>query len=304
MRIAILHNPKAGEGSPSGAELVEILKGAGHEVALQNIKESGYGPISGAVPDLVLVAGGDGTVGRAAAAWAWTGVPLAVFPSGTANNIAATLGISAEVAELPASVTDGTRRKLDLGIAHGPWGTRYFMEGAGLGLLPRMLAARTSDKRRGVSDPVDRHGSIAGGIRMMERLLDRFIGLEVALTIDGADCSGIYLMVEVLNIRSIGPTLTLAPEADPGDGLLDLILVREDQRDELARFLAGSVSGEVSTPTFTRKLVRKVSISCIGAEIHLDDYVWPEPEAHSPAPIAEAGIEIEVHAGALDVMTP
>lgn len=300
MRIAILHNPNAG----GGTELVEILEGAGHEVALQNIEESGYGS-SGSAPDLVLVAGGDGTVGRAAAAWAWTGVPLAVFPSGTANNIAGTLGIPGDFAELPAILAAGRSRKLDLGIAHGPWGTRHFIEGAGLGLLARMLAVRGRDKKLGIFDPVDRMGSIAGGLRIMERLLDQFAGCEVGLTVDGQDCSGTYLMIEALNIRSIGPALTLAPDADPGDGLLDLILVREDQRDEFAHFLAKS-HGSAAVPLrwFTRQLVREVRISFTGAEIHLDDFVWPEPEANAPGTAAEASIAIALHPGAVDVLMP
>ena len=41
---------------------------------------------------------------------------------------------------------------------------------------------------------------------------------------DNRDLSGRYILLEAMNIHSVGPNFWLAPPADPGDGLLDLVI--------------------------------------------------------------------------------
>ena len=54
-----------------------------------------------------------------------------------------------------------------------------------------------------------------------ERLWD-YPAKRVEITLDGKDFSGEYILVEVMNIQYIGPSLHLAPSADPGDGQLEV----------------------------------------------------------------------------------
>jgi diacylglycerol kinase family enzyme len=92
MRVSLLHNVEAGDGL-SLRQLRREIEGAGHEIVREIEKGCELeGVLEGRV-DLIVVAGGDGTVGSAVEAFAGRGVPLAILPFGTANNIAFALGI-------------------------------------------------------------------------------------------------------------------------------------------------------------------------------------------------------------------
>jgi diacylglycerol kinase (ATP) len=92
VRITLLHNPGAGKRAMTGKQLEKLLGEAGHDVRYQSAKEDGWKKALKKDADLVVVAGGDGTVGRVPRRMAGRGVPMALLPSGTANNIARTLG--------------------------------------------------------------------------------------------------------------------------------------------------------------------------------------------------------------------
>lgn len=80
--------------------------------------------------DLVIAAGGDGTVRATALALYHLRrkVPLALLPLGTANNVARTLGLTAPPQTLLMGLAKPRPRPFDLGVARGPWGTVYFLE--------------------------------------------------------------------------------------------------------------------------------------------------------------------------------
>jgi len=63
------------------------------------------------------------------------------------------------------------------------------------------------------------------------------------LALDGRDLSGNYLMVEVFSTRETGTRLKLAPKADPGDGLLDVVYIKEHDRENLLTFAKRSREG-------------------------------------------------------------
>src|SRR5262252_1764640 len=90
MKISLLHNPDAGDGF-SLEEVRDVNEGAGHEIVLEVEKGIDFGRAAGKDIELIVVAGGDGTVRRAVDALSGAGTPLAILPFGTANNIARTL---------------------------------------------------------------------------------------------------------------------------------------------------------------------------------------------------------------------
>ena len=139
MRIILVHNPKAGRGKVARRELMAALAKAGHHAIYQSTKKSDYKKALKKPTDLVLAAGGDGTVGKVGRELIDTGIPLSVLPLGTANNLARSLGFCASPEEIIAGLEHGERRAFDVGLARGPWGKRYFLEGAGGGLLADYL---------------------------------------------------------------------------------------------------------------------------------------------------------------------
>ncbi len=107
------------------------LAEAGHHATYQSTKERGFKKALKEPTDLVLAAGGDGTIAKVACRLVDSGIPLSVLPLGTANNLARALGFVASPEEIIARLDGGKKRTFDVGLAYGPWGKRYFFEGAG-----------------------------------------------------------------------------------------------------------------------------------------------------------------------------
>ena len=62
MRILLIHNPKAGDRKHSKKQLMAGLTRCGHQTLYQSIKERGWKKALKKPVDLVIAAGGDGTV--------------------------------------------------------------------------------------------------------------------------------------------------------------------------------------------------------------------------------------------------
>ena len=86
----------------------------------------------------VVVGGGDGTLGSAAAILAHSPTALAILPLGTRNHLARQLGIPLDLAEAVAVAAGGQRRRIDLGAA----GDRVFVNNASFGIYTRFVRQR------------------------------------------------------------------------------------------------------------------------------------------------------------------
>src|SRR5436190_17673928 len=155
MRILLVHNRKAGSEEHEGEDFIKALKRAGHKATYQSSKKKGITKALKKKIDLVLVAGGDGTVSKVARRLVAmdSEVPLAVLPLGTANNFARSLGFCLSPKELIEQVNDGKCDTFDVGLARGPWGKRYFFEGAGAGLFAEYLKVPRKDGEKAKAKP-------------------------------------------------------------------------------------------------------------------------------------------------------
>ena len=140
MRISLFHNQRAGDNT-SLSWIRELIETSGHELVRVFDREAAFGELIDERTELVVAAGGDGTVAAAARLLAGKPIPLAVLPLGTANNIARTLHADAPSEQLVACWDTAERRRLDLGVARGPWGERRFLEGVGIGLVPATITS-------------------------------------------------------------------------------------------------------------------------------------------------------------------
>ena len=87
--------------------------------------------------DLIVVAGGDGTVAKIVKNMPDRGVPIAIIPLGSANNIARSFGIAGTPHEIAESWDLHRYQPFQVGNAQGPWGERQFVEGVGLERSPK-----------------------------------------------------------------------------------------------------------------------------------------------------------------------
>jgi diacylglycerol kinase (ATP) len=229
MRVALLHNTSAGSEDHTDEELVRMIGRAGHEVVHV---VGGVRALTAALQkspcDLVAVAGGDGTVGRAACELSDWGVPLGILPLGTANNTAKTLGLSARLKKLVKSWQSAARQPYDLAFVDDGAVRQRFSEAAGWGVFPLAVAEAKSSP------------SLDQPRRQLRRDRKRFKDLAKTTTprfyeidIDGRDYSGHYLMVQVMNVPLLGPQLEVSPASNPSDGTLEVVWAGEGERASL-----------------------------------------------------------------------
>lgn len=281
MRVALVHNPDAGGAVYSTADLARLLRAADHEVEVFSKKRADVVRAVERYPGVVVAAGGDGTVAKVAIALSErdADVPFYVLPLGTSNNIAHTLGVRGTAPALITALTAAQAAGFDVCAATAPWGTTRFVEAAGVGFLGATLAregtlAHTLERlvRRWRGRAPKGEAEVQAAARGMARRIRRAPVRHCTVIADGRDLSGEFAAVEAMNIRAIGPRLPLAPDADPGDRLLDLVLVRPEQREPLARLIESL--GRERAPVAECHRVREAEISW-SPEGHADDEPWP-----------------------------
>ena len=305
MRVTLLYNPSAGDERHSIDDLVESIAQYGHDVRTHDTHEAASAWLQDS-GDLVVVAGGDGSVKRAALALAGSSVPLTVIPVGTANNIARSLGMIGDARQLISRWPIARRMQFDVGRARVGAEERDFLESAGIGLFPRLLSLASAHvDNRGAAD--GRAAEIRRAIELLDRIAEHQPAARCELDLDGEDLSGEYLMVEAMNIRTIGPRLALAPDADPGDGALDVVLLAPADRSTLLHHLRLRLEGDNQRLDLPVRRGRTLRIRGRLSSAHLDDDEWrlaAESTGETFAPAAkDVTMEISLAAGALTMLS-
>ena len=160
--------------------------------------------------DRVIVAGGDGTLNAALQGLAGTGLPLAILPLGTANNLARTLGIPDSLEAACSLAAHGARRWIDLGWVNG----RYFFTTASIGLSVHITEALTYQTKQ-------RWGALAYAVAAF-RVLARNRPFHAEIRWNGRQRHSRTVQVVVGNGRYYGSALPVAEDATIDDARLDL----------------------------------------------------------------------------------
>jgi diacylglycerol kinase (ATP) len=230
MRVLAMSNPSAGENGFDARDLTKLLESEGHDVIAQSVKEDGWEDALSHDADLVVVAGGDGTVAKVFKRLAGREKVATILPIGSANNIATSLGYEEDdPGRLVRAWPRAERRRFDTGSLRSDTCSLAFVESAGGGVFAEMLVrADEIDSAPGGEAKVNL------GLRLLLEIVTETPALEWRVEVDGVDLSGEFLAVEAMNTGLLGPNVPLAPAADSCDGILDLTLVRTDDRAALA----------------------------------------------------------------------
>ena len=233
MRIALTANPKSGGGLDS-EPLASAIREAGAEVEVFGCEPDELERIAAARPDRVAVAGGDGTIGPAAALAGRLGVPLAVIATGTANDFARANDLPDDPLEAAKLAATGTEtRSLELGkLADG----RPFVNAASAGLAAQ-AARHASPFKRFL-------GPFAYGVGAL-RAAATEAPMRCSVRVDGEPAfEGGAWQVIVAATGAFGGGSDIGA-ADARDGVLDVAVLPAGSRLALARRAWGMRRGTV-----------------------------------------------------------
>jgi diacylglycerol kinase (ATP) len=298
MDVVLLHNEKAGSSDWSRKDLVKLVSEAGFRPTYFSLADALDRPKRMEKGEFVIVAGGDGAIRKTVLALLGTARPIAPLPLGTANNISRSLGLRAKPETIIAGWGKKLRRiKFDLGLAVGPWGRRYFVEGIGVGLISRMINVLDEIDQISVHEWKNAKHQLHRDACVATALAHEISAHQVTLQTDAQDRSNKFILLEILNIRRAGPAVELAPDAQPSDGQFDVVTVTERQRSRLIRTLKSRLADEKHPRNLTTRHARRVRLKAEdGCELRIDDGVVPLP--------AGRFVEITVDRAAVEFVVP
>ena len=272
--IALLHNPNAGDEAHSKEKLIHQLEEEGYNCRYSSTKEKGWDKLKEDT-DLIVMAGGDGTIRKVMLKFFANekiDVPFTLLPLGTANNIAKTFNIHGKTIEIIKSWKKGKVNKIDIGKFNGGG---LFLESYGAGLFPLLMKTM---KRRTDEAPTPEE-ELLKALELFHATVLSAEAVPYKLIVNGEDRSGKYLMVETMNMKSIGPNLLMAPNADTGDGKFEVITIGENERTLLAEHIRRKMSDPNDPFPFEPAMAENVEMSWNGKNGHADDtLVTPEPD--------------------------
>jgi diacylglycerol kinase (ATP) len=157
--------------------------------------------------------------------------------------------------------------------------SKTFLEAVGAGVFAELiLELRKPAKRNEMRGAESRNQKFGFALERLQAISRRHSAIEWELKADDTIICDRFILVAVMNMELIGPRLHLAPEADPSDGYLDLVCVREVHRDAFSRWLEGQSPGLKDAADFERHRCRRMEArASIIAPVHVDSQVITRP---------------------------
>ncbi len=297
MKAQVIFNPNAGQRDRR-QELraaMSYLEDQGWQLSL---KET-HGPEEATIYarqavaegcDIVIAAGGDGTVGEVANGLAGSEVALGMFPIGTTNVWALQMGMPPfwplrrpSLLEAAKVLAEGHIRRVDLGQVNG----RYFLLWAGVGIDAKV----TEEVEPGAKKLLGGLAFVVAGIVVAKE----FAGTKVQVTIDGCEVNRRAILILASNAQLYAGIVRLAAQARLDDGLLDVLIFKGQGFPAILRHILSVLTNRhLRDPEVEYYQARRVEISAAKPlSVHADD----EPFTTTP-------VEISVVPGALRVVVP
>jgi len=288
-RLAVVRNPQSGTATDPAA-IEKALRAAG---LTADIIDSPHG--SGAEADfdriasehdVVVAAGGDGTVSAVAAAVAKAGKTLAIIPAGTLNHFARDAGIPTDLDKAIAVIVDGRERAFDVGVVNG----HMFLNNVSLGSYPRMVRERDALEEGGRSRPVAAAIAIA-------RTWIHLRKLTVVMSIDGREMIRRSPFILVGNGSYVLSGLALGKREEISDGRLSLYVAPSMGRIGVLSLPFRALAGRLEEyERFETICAEKIGAAFRHRRI--------ETGIDGEVRVLESPLEFELRRGALRVLVP
>lgn len=234
----MLINPISGTRDKTGIcdFTTSRLKEAGIDIDIVHTQHKGHGAelarqAAQDCTDIVVVAGGDGTVNEVASALMHTDTALGIIPCGSGNGLARSLGIPMDFEGAVNIIARNRPYAIDCGIAEGlPFFCTF-----GVGFDAVVTEKFSTGKRR-------------GKMQYVRSALLEFINFtpdNYAMEIDGEIYTEEALLIAVCNTAQYGNNAYIAPRASLSDGLLDVTVIRNGSILHQAMAGIGLLSGQI-----------------------------------------------------------
>jgi diacylglycerol kinase (ATP) len=183
---------------------------------------------------LLVVVGGDGTVHEVVQGVAGRdGVELALIPRGTGWDIARTHGIPKRLVESVHIATESGARSFDLGRAHYAGGNgetaAWFANMASVGMSGAVAAK--------VNSTTKAFGAKTSYLLALGVVFARWQNVPLRVRVDAEERDALMEDAIVAVGRYLAGGMMITPDAEPDDGLFDVLLIGDVTKTELVRVM-------------------------------------------------------------------
>jgi diacylglycerol kinase (ATP) len=221
MKVKVIMNPVAGRGRALKAKPQIIKALLEYDVELHLEETKGHQHASELARqavqagfELIIVAGGDGTINQVINGMGEERVPIGVIGCGTGNDFAAALGMPKNPVAAVHQIMKGENGLVDLCRVN----QRYFVSSTGIG-FDGEVAFRVNEGFRWV------RGKVAYLCSVFQNLFS-YQPRQIKLTVDGLVMEFNSLLVAITNSPTYGGGLKINPEARLNDGFFAICAVQ------------------------------------------------------------------------------
>jgi diacylglycerol kinase (ATP) len=243
-RIGLIYNPFAGGlKGPGRARLdkaVRILRDDGGHVELfatpgpQKAAELASRAIECGC-DLILAAGGDGTINEVVNGMAGSNVQFGILPAGTANVLANEIGFSNRPDHAARQLLHAVPVRIALGLLEQPdKAPRHFVLMAGVGLDARIVYELDLDLKSKLGKLAYWHG----GLRQFGRPIPQF-----HLAVNGADYCATFALIT--RVRNYGGDFEIARRVRLTDNDFEVVIFRNYEWQDYIRFIGAVITNRL-----------------------------------------------------------
>jgi diacylglycerol kinase (ATP) len=287
-RLTLIINPVSGTKKKNHIpQLVKTLLEDEYDVEVQHSLYPGHAKeIASAartnMADVVVVAGGDGTINEAASSLINSSVKLGIIPMGSGNGLARHLAIPLNIKNAVKVIRSRKTQVIDAGIVNN----QPFFCTAGIGFDAYIGHEFMHGKSRG----------LYGYVNHIMREYFNYRPASYYVNINGSEKEHEAFIITIANAGQWGNNAHIAPQANISDGLLDLCVVSKFPKLTGFKMSMQLFSKTiVNSPYYSNTKIQTVKIgSDQSSFFHLDGEVFP----------LDKPLEISVIPGCLEVIVP
>jgi diacylglycerol kinase (ATP) len=308
-RAVLLYNPVSGNRADRERQVravADILRPIADEFLIEPTQHAGTGTAQAQAAiaagcDLIIAAGGDGTVFEILQGVANTAAALGVIPFGTGNVLAVDLALSFDPLAAAKAMLSYEAQRIAVGrITSTGREPKFFTVAAGVGVHAELIynAGTAAKKRSGIL------AYYVSGIRLL--FAHRFVPFKIEITSpDGNVVRDEVLELVAMRVSSFGRWLKRwRPGASLSSPSMQLVLLKQSSRWAMARYIFGALTGRAYRKDMTSRsadvsFVAATRVRCI--PIHDVERIRAQADGEM---LGEMPVELEILPNALTLLMP